>query len=118
MITLGDHQNNLTAGVGLYYTYSNFDLLDDKRHVFFNHLYAGIQRQLWSKVYLMAEGIYFWDYNTFVGSVVLKFVIKRNWTLCVGAMPLARDGRIAPNRTVTEAGVIPVISYRWLLIRH
>lgn len=118
MVTLGDFQNNLTAGVGIYYTHSNFELLEDKRDVFFNHVYAAVQRQLWSKIYLMAEGMYFWDYNTFVGSVVLKFIIKRDYSLCVGVMPLARDGRIAPNRSVTEAGVIPVISYRWLLSRN
>lgn len=117
MITMGDHQNNLTAGIGIYYTHSNFDLLEDKEDVFFNHVYAAYHRQLWSKIYLVAEGMYYWDYNTFIGSVVAKFIIKRKYSICVGVMPLARDGRISPNRTVTEAGVIPVLSYRWFIDR-
>ena len=118
ILTLGDHQNNFTIGSGFYYAESNFDMVSDKRQLYLNNLFVATQQQIRPKTYLIAEGMYFWNYNSFVGSVALKFIIKTRMSLLVGLMPIYRDGRISPNRSSVEGGVIPVISFRMWLDRH
>lgn len=118
LITLGDHQNNFTIGTGFYYAKSNYDVIDNNREFYLQNIFVATQRQIRPKTYIVAEGIYFFNYNTFVGSLALKFIIKTRMSLLVGIMPLYRNGRITPNRSTIEGGVVPVASFRFYLDRH
>ncbi len=115
VFTLGDKQNNFSAGIGLYFCKSTFDVVDQTDRLYFHNVFVATQRQLRRKTYLVAEGMYLWNYNTFLGSVVVKFIIKEKMSLHLGLMPLYRNGRIRSNQTKVEGGLVPVISYRWLL---
>lgn len=118
ILTFGDIQNHFSVGTGFYYVKSNFDLVADEREMYFNNVFVAIHKQIRPKTYLLAEGMYFWNYNTFVGAVSLKFIIRKTMSLLAGLMPLARDARIAPNRNnVTEATVLPALSFRINLSR-
>ncbi len=117
MITLGDIQNNITLGSGIYYAKSTFDLINEERELFLNNVYISTQKQISQRVYLIAEGIYFWDYNVFSGAGGIKIIIKQHMSLGFGIMPLAwRDPSI--NKSNIEASAIPIISFRMLLDRH
>ena len=59
MITLGNIQNNITLGTGIYYANGTFDLINEEREFFLNNVYVATQKQISRRVYLMAEGIYF-----------------------------------------------------------
>lgn len=118
LITFGDHQNNFTVGAGFYYAKGNYDLVGEKRELFLQNIFVATQQQLKPKTYLVAEGMYFLNYNAFTGSLALKFIIKTNMSLLVGLMPLFRDGRVTPNRSAIEGGVVPVASFRLYLDRH
>lgn len=114
VITFGDHQNHLSIGAGLYFGKSTFEVLDNTHDLYFHNVFAAIHRQIKRKTYIVAEGMYLWNYNTFMGSVCVKFLIKRKMSLHIGLMPLYRNGRIRQNQNQTEGGLVPVISYRWL----
>jgi hypothetical protein len=118
VISLGDHQNNISGGYGFYYAESNYDMIDGDRSLYLNNFFVAVQKQISPKTYLMAEGMYFLNYNSFVGSIAFKFIIKTRWSLVAGLMPVFRNGRIGPNRTSFEGGVIPVIALRLYLDRH
>jgi len=118
LLTLGDYQNNFTVGAGFYYANGNYDLVNDKRELYLQNIFVATQRQLKPKTYLIAEGIYFLNYNAFAGSIALKFIIKTKMALLAGLMPLYRDGRVTPNRSRTEGGIAPVVSFRLYLDRH
>ncbi|MCB0402304.1 MAG: hypothetical protein KDD41_09495 [Flavobacteriales bacterium] len=115
LATFGNHQNNVTFGIGLYFGKSSFEVVDQTKNLFFHHVFVATQRQIRPKTYLVAEGMYYWNYNTFMGSFAMKFVIKSRMSLHVGIMPLYRNGRISRNQTRQERGAVPIISYRWLL---
>ena len=104
LITFGDLQNNFTVGAGFYYAKGNYDLVIDERELYLQNIFIATQQQLRPKTYLVAEGMYFLNYNAFTGSLALKFIIKTKMSLLVGLMPLYRDGRIAPNRSAAEGG--------------
>lgn len=114
-ITIGDRQNNITFGTGIYYVKSNFDLLGDGEESFIsNNIYIGFQKQLGKKTYLMAEGMYFLNYDIFTGALGLKFIIGNRVSLSFGVMPFGYN--IASiNKTVVEPIPIPLISFRYLL---
>ena len=117
MITLGDIQNNITFGTGFYYAKGTFDLLNEKREFFLSNAYIATQKQVGRRVYIIAEGIYFWNYNVFSGAAGVKIIIKEHMALGFGVMPIGwRDPTI--NRTNIEASAIPIISFRMLLDRH
>ncbi|MDF1672920.1 MAG: hypothetical protein P1U41_05420 [Vicingaceae bacterium] len=118
LITFGDLQNNFTVGAGFYYAKSNYGMVVEERELYLQNIFVATQQQLRPKTYLVAEGIYFLNYNAFAGSLALKFIIKTRMSLLVGLMPIYRDGRVAPNRSVAEGGVIPVASFRMYLDRH
>jgi len=108
MVTLGDHQNNITAGTGFYY------LKDGKDDYLANNVYVAFQKQLGKKTYLMAEGIYFTYSKIITGALGMKIVFGDRIGLNFGLMPF---GWINPtnNQVVAEKIVIPVISFRILL---
>lgn len=117
MITLGDYQNNITFGVGLYYAKSSFKLINEEKEFLLSNIYIAMQRQLGKRVYLIAEGIYFNNYNILSGSLGVKITIKESMTLGAGIMPLAWiDPSI--NTSNIEASAIPLLTFRMLLDRH
>lgn len=117
MATLGDIQNNITGGIGAYYAKGTFDVINAEREFQLNNFFIATQKQIGRKVYLIAEGMYFWNYNVFSGSLGVKIVIKEYMSLLFGVMPIAWDDpRI--NQTNVEASAIPLVSFRILLDRH
>jgi len=117
MITLGDHQNNITFGLGIYYAKSSFKLINEEKEFLLSNIYIAMQRQLGKRVYLIAEGIYFNNYNILSGSLGAKITIKESMTLGAGIMPLAWiDPSI--NTSNIEASAIPLLTFRMLLDRH
>ena len=113
MITLGDIHNNITGGLGYYFTKSSFSLINNKREFFVSNLYISTLKQLSRRVYLVAEGMYFAKYNVFSGSLGIKVIIKTDMTLGFGVMPLAWKDRSFNNSRI-EAGAIPILTFRIL----
>lgn len=117
MITLGDHQNNITFGLGIYYAKSSFELINEEKEFLLSNIYIATQRQLGRRVYLIAEGIYFNNYNIFSGALGIKVTIKESMTIGAGVMPLAWiDPSI--NTSNIEASAIPILTFRMLLDRN
>ena len=118
IFTFGDYQNNFTIGAGFYYAKANYIMVNDEDELFFNNIYIGAQRQIKPKTYLLGEAMYFWNYNSFVGSIAMKFIIKTRFSLIVGLMPIWQHARISANRSSVEGGVLPVIAFRMWLNRN
>ncbi len=117
MVTLGDFQNNLTFGTGFYYTKSTFDIINEEKEFFLSNIYIGTQKQIGRRVYLIAEGIYFWNYNVISGAFGIKIIIKNNMALGFGVMPLSWNDPVLGHNN-SEATVLPVATFRMLLDRH
>jgi len=114
MITFGDFQDNITFGLGLYYAKSSFKIINDEEDFLLSNVYIATQKQLGKRIYLIAEGIYFTNYNIFSGALGVKITIKEYMTLGGGIMPLAWiDPSI--NTSTIEANAIPLITLRMLL---
>ncbi len=123
MVTLGDIQNNITFGAGFYYVKSTVDMIHEEREFFLSNIYVALQKQIGRKVYLMAEGIYCWNYNVVTGAAGIKIIIKEHMSLGLGVMPLAWIGpRINRSTSVARANraatAIPLITFRLILDRH
>ncbi len=115
MVTLGDFQNNITAGTGFYYANGSYEIFSDKTELNLSNLFIGTQKQLGRKSYLMAEGIYFWNYNIFTGAIAIKFIIKTSMSLTAGIMPIGWNGNRSSTSVQGETSAIPLISFRMLL---
>ena len=116
MVTLGDIQNNITFGVGFYYAKSSFKAINEEKKFFLSNFYVSSQKQISKRVYLIAEGIYFGNYNVLSGALGIKVTIKESMTLGFGIMPLAWiDPNI--NNSDIDAGALPIITFR-MLFRH
>jgi hypothetical protein len=117
MVTVGDIQNNITVGTGFYYSKSTFDIISEEKEFFLSNLYCGVQKQLSRRVYIILEGIYFWNYNVFSGAAGVKIIIKKEMSLNIGVMPIAwKDPNL--NRSNIDGNILPIISFRMLLDRH
>jgi len=117
MATLGDIQNNITLGYGLYYAKSSYEVISDEKDFLLSNIFVGTQKQLGRKIYLMAEGIYFLNYNVFSGAISVKVILKTNMAITAGLMPIGWNGRTS-SRSRDETSLIPLISFRMLLNRH
>ena len=118
MVTLGDRQNNITAGSGFYYMKSTFDLFGNGNEVLLiNNVYVGLQKQIGKKWYFMTEGIYFINNQVFTGAIGMKVVLGDRIALNFGLMPFGFNDPGA-NKTVVEPIPIPLISFRLLLGRN
>ena len=117
MVTLGDKQDNLTIGTGLYYIKSTFDLSGNGDYsLLMNNIYIGFQKQISKKIYVMAEGMNYLNYHIFTGAIGIKAVIGDRIALNFGFMPLGFND---PSTNRTEIPIaIPLISFRMLLGRH
>lgn len=114
MITLGNQQNNITFGLGFYYAKSSFKTINEVTELYLSNVYVSTQKQLSRRVYLVAEGMYFGNYNVLSGALGVKVTIKEHMTIGGGLMPLAWiDPSI--NKSDVEAGAIPIITFRMLL---
>lgn len=117
MITLGDIQNNITFGIGFYYAKSSFPLINEEKEFLLSNFYIATQKQIGRRVYIIAEGIYFNNYNTISGALGTKITIKDKMTLGVGIMPLIWiDPNI--NNSNIEANALPLLSFSMLLDRN
>ncbi|MBL4592552.1 MAG: hypothetical protein JKX68_01910 [Flavobacteriales bacterium] len=115
MVTLGDKQDNITAGTGVYYIHSDYDLFGNgKKSFIINTIYIGFQKQLSKKLYVMAEGMYFINYQIFTGAIGIKLVMGDRITLNFGLMPFGWNTP-GTNRTEVLPIAIPLISFRMLL---
>jgi len=114
MLRLGDRQDNLTIGTGVYYVKSTFDLSGNKDLSFLmNNIYFGFQKQISKKLYLMAGGMYFLNYQIFTGAIRIKAIIRYRIALNFELMPLGFND---PTTNKTEIPIaIPLISFRMLL---
>lgn len=117
MFTLGNIQNNITVGTGIYYAKGTFDLINEEREFFLNNVYVATQKQISRRVYLMAEGIYFWNYNVFSGAAGFKVTIKKRMSLSFGVMPIVWKNPTI-NNSYVEGNLMPILSFRILLDRH
>jgi len=118
MLTSGDHQNNITFGIGYYYVISTFELLRNDDQLPFYNLYIGLQKQIGKRTYFMGEVIYFPEYNVITGSAGIKVIIKNNMSICGGLMPISNEYQYVGNRKIRQSTVIPLLSFRMLLDRH
>ncbi len=116
MVTLGDKQDNITAGTGFYYVKSPFDINGNGKddQVFLNSVYIGFQKQLKKRLYFMAEGMYFINYQVFTGAIGIKLVMADRMALNFGLMPFGWKDP-GNNRTDVLPVAIPLISFRLLL---
>ncbi|PKP47763.1 MAG: hypothetical protein CVT95_05260 [Bacteroidetes bacterium HGW-Bacteroidetes-12] len=115
LISFGDIQNNFSAGVGLYYMYSNFDFIDEDREITFFHFFIGAQRQISKKLYLVIDGIYFPTYQVYTGGIGVKLTLGKKISLGLGIMPIAWND-VSTNRGVELQPVaIPLLSFKMLL---
>jgi hypothetical protein len=117
MITIGDKQDNITIGTGLYYIYDHSNFLTNSNQYFIaNNIFIGFQKQLGRKVYLMAEGIYLSKYHAFTGALGLKFIVGDRVALNFGIMPFGWKDQ-ATQKIDLAPIAIPLISFRMLLGR-
>ena len=115
MFTLGDKQDNITAGMGLYYIHSDFDLSGNgKKDILVNNIFVGFQKQLGKKLYIIAEGMYFINYQVFTGAIGVKLVMGDRIALNFGLMPFGWNNP-GTNQTDVLPVAIPLISFRLLL---
>lgn len=114
--TIGDKQNNLTIGTGIYYLNSNVEFINEEHEFLFHYINAGIQSQLSNNMYLMVDGMYFTNYNVFMGTAGLKFLLKTKYSFNVGLMPIIWDN-IRTTRHDFTSGVLPFFSARMLIER-
>ena len=118
IITLGDYQDNATFGMGFYYMQSTFELDNGEDNIPLYNILFGVQKQISRKVYLIGDGYYFPVYNLFTGGFGAKFIIKDYMSLLIGLMPITQRYQYINNRQITEAVVLPAVSFRMLLDRH
>ena len=119
MITLGNHQDNITFGLGFYYAKSSFELIGNETNFLLNNIYLAGQKRLGRRVYFIAEGIYFNSYNILSGTMGVKITIKETMTIGAGVMSLAWIDPITRNVFYAPAGsLLPLLSFRMLLDRH
>lgn len=116
--TYGDYQNNVSAGVGFYYAQSTFDIINDDSNVSLYHAFIGIQKQVSRRLYLLLDGMYFFDYRFYTGGIGLKYIISDFISIGAGVMPLAINQATSARSNTIDGGVIPILSFRMLLNRN
>ena len=113
--TIGDKQNNITIGSGLYYIYDHSNFIANSDQSFMaNNFFIGFQKQLGRKVYLMAEGLYFTNYQTFTGAFGLKYILGNRIALNIGIMPFGRKDQTTQKVDFAPIA-IPLLCFRMLL---
>ena len=118
MLTYGDHNDNITFGIGYYHVKGSFDFNNGDSNLPLYKIYAGVQKQISRRVFLLADVIYFADFKLFTGGVGAKVIIKDYMTLLVGLMPITQEYAYLNNRQFRESVILPIVSYRILLDRH
>lgn len=117
MVTLGNKQDNITIGSGIYYIKSTIDLYNGNKELVTHNVYVGAQKQFGRKWYFMIEGMYFINYQIFTGAIGVKLIIGDRISLNCGLMPFAWNNP-GTNQIIVEPIVIPLISFRMLLGRN
>lgn len=115
LVSFGDIQNNFSAGIGIFYLYSNFDLIDEDREITFFHFFIGAQRQISKKLYLVVDALYFPVYQIYTGGIGVKMTIRRKISLGFGFMPMAWNDVTTNNGVEIQPVAIPIISFKLLL---
>lgn len=116
MVTLGDKQDNLTVGTGYYLLKGTYDFAENGRQDYFiNMIYIGFQKQISKKLYILGEGMYFFNTHIFTGGLGIKAVIGDRIALNFGVMPLGFND--PSTRQISIPMALPIISFRILLGR-
>ncbi|MBW6484373.1 MAG: hypothetical protein K0B10_15125 [Vicingaceae bacterium] len=118
LVSFGDIQNNFSAGVGLFYMYSNFDFIDEDREITFFHFFIGAQRQISKRLYLVIDGIYFPTYQVYTGGVGIKLTLGKKISLGFGFMPIAWNDVTTNSGVKLQPVTIPLISFKILLNKN
>lgn len=118
MITLGNHNDNLTFGIGYYHVKSTFDLGGGSDEIPLYKIYVGLKKQVGRRVFIVADGIYFADFNLFTAGIGVKITIKDYMSLLIGVMPITQEYNYLNSTQIRESIILPVISYRIWLDRH
>lgn len=117
LASFGDIQNNITAGIGLFYLKSNFDFVNDNRDLTLFHFFVGLQRQISRRVYFSFDGMFFPRYQLYTGSVGVKITIKENMSLGLGFMPIAWNDVSTNGGVEVQPVAIPIVAYKILFNR-
>ncbi len=104
--------------VGYYHVKSTFDFNNGDTELPLYKIYAGIQKQIGRRIFLLADIMYFADFNLITGGIGGKIIIKDYMTLLVGLMPITQEYAYLNNTNIRESIVLPVVSYRIWLDRH
>ena len=118
MLTYGDHNDNITFGLGYYHVKSTFDFNNGNSNLPLYKVYAGLQKQIGRRVFILADVIYFADFNLITGGVGVKIIIKDYMTLLIGVMPITQEYQYLNSRQIRESIILPILSYRIFLDRH
>ena len=113
--TIGDHQNNLSFGMGFHYINSDqIELFNDQHEFYFHTLNVGFQNQISRVIYVVLDALYFTNYSILTGGASLKFVIKRKYSINVGVMPVTWND-IRSSRWDVRAGILPFFAARMFI---
>lgn len=118
MITYGNHNDNITFGIGYYHVKSTFEFDNGDDEIPLYKIYVGLQKQIGRRVFILADGMYFADFNLFTGGIGVKIIIKDYMTLLLGVMPITQEYNYLNSTQIRESVILPVISYRIWLDRH
>ena len=118
MITYGDIQDNITFGLGYYHVKSDYDITQDNDELSVYKVYMGLQKQISNRVFILADAIYFPEYNVITGGGGVKIIIKDYMSLLVGIMPITQEYLYLNNRKIRQSLVLPIVSFRVFLDRH
>lgn len=115
MGTLGNIQNNLTAGIGFYYAKGSFDFVNNDNEMPFFHFFIGGHRQISQRLFLSFDAMYFPLYQVYTGSAGIKITLKENMSLGIGVMPIAWNDVSTNNGVEFQPILIPLLSFKMLL---
>lgn len=115
MGTLGNIQNNFTAGVGFYYAKSSYDFVNNEREMPFLHFFIGGHRQVSQRMFISFDVMYFPLYQVYTGSAGIKITLKENMSLGIGVMPIAWNDVSTNNGVEFQPILIPLLSFKMLL---
>ena len=118
MVTYGNHNDNITFGIGYYHVKSTFEFNNSDTDLPLYKIYAGIQKQVGRRVFLLADIIYLADFNLITGGAGVKVIIKDYMSLLIGVMPITQEYAYLNSTNIRESIVLPVLSYRIWLDRH
>jgi len=115
MITYGSHSNNITLGVGYYHVKSTYSIDGATDELPLYKVYAGIEKQIGRKLFLLADIIYFPDHNLITGGIGGKILFSDFMSFVVGVTPITQEHQYVNNTQIRQSYVLPFVSFRMIL---